>query len=410
MGFLDTLFGPPDKDAFAKLAVEHLRRQGETRPIDYDPRRFQLVIGQHSEKVHFLWLENAYQEYCGVPRSARAAVLQRYLDIARDRELPEKDVALRNVLPRVRDRSYYSLISMRIAEQFADQAQTKPFSLPHRPVGEHFAAGLVFDLPASVMDLSADRFEEWKVGFDEAFLVALKNLKEISVAPFETTRPGVFVSPFRDNHDPARLLLESTIRSLSVRGDPVAMVPNRDTLIITGSEDEAGLSEMAALAKVALLDPRPMAAIAMRLTERGWVPFHPPRGEAGDALRLLSIQAAMQRYADQKELLDQHFARTGRDVFVATYTAVQNKETGRVSAYATWSRDVDTLLPRTDDIFFVDFGEGPEPEVTPVPWDAAAAVVGGRMRREVEYPERWRVDTFPTTAELELMRARRALA
>jgi hypothetical protein len=55
------------------------------------------------------------------------------------------------------------------------------------------------------------------------------------------------------------------IRELEVKGDPVAMVPNRDTLLVTGWADEPGLARMAALAEDAAGHPRPVSGVSVRL-------------------------------------------------------------------------------------------------------------------------------------------------
>lgn len=60
---------------------------------------------------------------------------------------------------------------------------------------------------------------------------------------------GFWQSPWRDKHDASRPFLTNLVRSLRVKGEHVAMVPNRGTLCFTGSEDERGLALMATLSK-----------------------------------------------------------------------------------------------------------------------------------------------------------------
>lgn len=63
----------------------------------------------------------------------------------------------------------------------------------------------------------------------------------------------------------SRLLLSNVIRQIEVKGDPVAMIPNRETLIVAGSEDAAGLAAMLLLATEALQQPRLISGVALRL-------------------------------------------------------------------------------------------------------------------------------------------------
>src|SRR5207244_2299115 len=105
--------------------------------------------------------------------------------------------------------------------------------------------------------------------------VARKNLEEISRHRFENPFPGVWVSPWRDNHDAARLVLPELLRQHPVVGDLVALVPNRNILILTGTGDVDGLAAAVALAERALEQPRPLSALAVRLEGDLWVPYLP---------------------------------------------------------------------------------------------------------------------------------------
>jgi hypothetical protein len=49
------------------------------------------------------------------------------------------------------------------------------------------------------------------------------------------------MGPWQDNYDPARLLLLDKIRQPKIKGDPVILIPNRDSLLLTGSKDPKGL-------------------------------------------------------------------------------------------------------------------------------------------------------------------------
>jgi hypothetical protein len=90
---------------------------------------------------------------------------------------------------------------------------------------------LVYDLPESILLLQQHHLDDWGVSFDAALGAAVRNLEEISHEPFDSPAPGVWRSPWRDNHDAARLVLTEVIRAHEVAGDPVVVVANRDTLL-----------------------------------------------------------------------------------------------------------------------------------------------------------------------------------
>jgi hypothetical protein len=401
MAFWHRWFGTPDRDEFARMLLAQIRRAGVTKRLEYDAADFKITAGEGA-MVHFVSLGNAYEEYRRAPRAARRGILERWARLSAPRETPTSfDDVRRNLLPRVRDRAQYD----RIPIQLRLQGMTPP-AYAYRIIAEHLAVGLVHDLPESVAEMPGDQFEKWGVPIDEAFAVAKENLDRASDRPFERIAHGVFMSPYRDNHDASRLILTDRIRRLAVRGSPVAMAANRDTLLVTGEGDTAGLSLMARITEATLEEPRPISGIPVWLDEDTWRPFVPdedhPMFVPFGKLRVLSLASD---YAAQKQLLDALHQKTGEEVFVATYTVIEHTESGQLSSYCTWTKDVATLLPRADHVVLVDPDAEGDPAVVRVSWERAESAVGRLMKASSMYPPRLRVDEFPTAEELALLKS-----
>jgi hypothetical protein len=202
------------------------------------------------------------------------------------------------------------------------------FHWPYRVVADHYGAGLVYDLPHAMSQINGQQLTRWGVDFDEAMDVALDNLRKISEQGFARLAPGVWRSAWRDNYDPSRLLLVDLIAAHEVDGDPVVMVPNRDTLLLTGSEDEVGLGIMAAAAEESTQQPRPIHTMPIRLEFGSWTPFLPPK-ELPAYLRFkqMLINSLGQDYQEQRALLTTTHQKQSEDVFVAS-----EPESSRVTA------------------------------------------------------------------------------
>ncbi len=176
---------------------------------------------------------------------------------------------------------------------------------------------------------------------------------------------------------------------------------------MTGSDDEAGLGQVAQLAEPLLSEPRRVTGRAFTWREGSWTPYLPPDDHPAHEqfLRLLCLSAASD-YADQQEALNERLSAAGDDLFVASVMLVEGTSKGLISL-CSWTQGVVTLLPRTDRIAFVSPGEGDHPSnVMQVPWDEAIAVVGDLMKPQGLRPERWRVDAFPTPEELSALQGR----
>ncbi|MFO0596230.1 MAG: hypothetical protein U0228_13025 [Myxococcaceae bacterium] len=390
----------PDQKAFTALVVEHMKKSGEQRPISVDPQRFQVTVGDPGGGMNVLWLGNAYNEYCALPKAQRSGVLKRYEPAAYANLdfFERKDDALRSLLPRVRDRGYPHLLSARMRRQLGSK-EADHVGLPYRPLGDVLASSLCIDLPTTVLDCTTQTYEGWKSSIDELWPTALENLRAISKTPFRQVSPGVYVSPWSDSHDPARLLLPELFKGLNVKGRVIAGVPNRSTLIVTGSEDPRGLDEFVALMKMGLKDPRPLSSMPLMLTDDGWRAFE-PRGDAPQFqhLRRLAVECRHVQHADQKTELVEQFTAEEHDVFVATWCAAVNSTTQEIINYASWTEGVPTLLPKVELLsFVVPHGDDPgNAEVIQVKWDDALPLVKDLMQPQPQYwPERWLVDDFP---------------
>lgn len=94
-------------------------------------------------------------------------------------------------------------------------------------------------------------------------------------------------------------------------------------------------------------------------------------------------------------------------MFVATLMVAQNKATEAITSLATWGANgLNTLLPEVETIAFVELDENENAKASrTATWDRVQAVMDDVMHPVGLYPERWRVNTFPTPEQLEAMGA-----
>jgi hypothetical protein len=145
-----------------------------------------------------------------------------------------------------------------------------------------------------------------------------------------------------------RLLLVDRIKEFDLTGSPVAMVPNRDSILITGSDDAVGLEIMAEMAVKGLEKPYSLSGIPLLLDDGEWVDWMPPGDHPSRArFRELELNFIGPEYAEQKQLLDAAYQRAEIDIFVASFSAAQRQGGSKVS-YGVWGEGVDALLPSCD--------------------------------------------------------------
>lgn len=399
-------------DEFAQICVDVLKSKGEVRPIKLDQARDRLVVGGPDGPVSFIHLLHARPEWEAAPLGARPRVLhRRFWSSIRSDTTATQEHVLRGVLPRVRDRAWFSAVRRQAElELGADEEAIDEVMLPFAPLNEELATHLAYELPSSVTEIGPDRLQAWGLSFDQLLERAKENLRAISKAPWEEAAPGVFVSPFHDTLDATRVVLPEVFTALKVKGKPVVLAPTHDIVFVTGDEDVDGLQQVAVWTEEALLEPRAHTAIAFRLVNEGgsaaWQRWLPEKTHPAFAkLKLLALQTTASAYSRQKEVLEALLESNGHEILVATLRAFR-APSGEVFTACAWQDGLEALLPQTDRIDFVR----PGPENTPssakvwsTTFEIARKTLGELMQPIGDLPERWRVKGFPTDAQLEQM-------
>jgi hypothetical protein len=377
-----------DPNAFAQELIDAIRRAGVRAPIGYDAAGFKLTLFDGGS--HELFLANAFAEYQAARRKDRKRVIDRYAWFARTPHggPPENfEEARAHLRPRVRSRFEYEALWLQ-----RELGATLARQISWRVIAEDYAVALAYDLPDAVQMVNDEQLATWNISLDDALKVARENLWAISKQDFVHVRPGLFMSPWRDNHDTARLMLHDLLWQLPVKGSHVAIPAHRDVLLVTGSDDEEGLLKAAEMAEQAISDTRGIAPLPLRLDATTWQPFA-PSGAA--ELRYHNLRAHFMAtiYTEQKELLQKLHEKLQLAVFVASPMLVESRATQRSSSVVAWGKGVDALLPKVDWIGFMDVPRGGQTRY--IAWDAAYAVIGSLMEPAGRYPERYHVQTYP---------------
>jgi hypothetical protein len=180
-------------------------------------------------------------------------------------------------------------------------------------IGEELGVWLALDRPNSLSHLKASTLDSWGVDFATAFAAAEENLRALTARPFERRDDGLYASNWHDAYDSSRLLLADLVRSLPLEGAPVAMVPNRDWLLVADSAKPVALERLGALATEIFQLPRPLSSAIMQLGPHGWQTMSlDPACPEQHALMALQRRDRAARYAEQKRLLDERHLATGR--------------------------------------------------------------------------------------------------
>ncbi len=376
---------------FSNVVIRALRESGESRTIVFDAPSFALHIAPETDEKRTFFLSNVYAEYISADTdAAREKLLKNLAASAASIDGEETfDEVLVNLMPRVRPRAYFEVgLELALGEVGAKPGGAR---VPFDVLADDLGVSVAIDRPESIHEVTD--FAKWGTDFARAMAAARINLERRSAEPFVELAPGTYVSPWGDHFDAERMLLLDKIRALSVDGDPVALLPSRHRLFVTGENDVAGLERIVSEAAAVLEGPRPLTSAAFVLRKDGWQPFV-PTGSYPAAKRLHAWREAERAsiYGEQKALLESR----GEEAFVAS---VMMHEAGTLSVLTA---GVPTLLPRTQLVSLNDTETG---RFEIVSFSAFEQVLGAKAEVRADlYPPRVFVDAFPTAQEVAEMK------
>ncbi len=313
--------------------------------------------------------------------------------MGRHKELPgDFDAASPDLRPRIRARGFFE--QQRLLKLLDDPGGAA-LDAANEPIGEHLLTFLAYDWPDSVQSITAENLTDWGITFYEAMEVARRNLEEATLG-YARIGENLYAFTSGDSYDASRLTLIDRIQNLEVAGKPVAMVPSREQLYITGSEDEVGLAMMAEPTSQALQEPYALIGVPLLLDDGAWADWMPPEDHPlHRRFRQMETNWLGPLYADQKQYLDAIHKRQGIEVFVANFSAVR-KEDGDIVIYCVRGEGVDSFLPVTQKVAFMQ--EGRDGPVALADWSRVVEVAGDLMEPTEHYPARYRVRHYPDRA------------
>jgi len=275
MEFIKRFFGKSSPERFSARLIKALREAGDTDELRYDAAEHRILRLRDGEAVGTINLANMYGNYRRLPRARRSDYRRACVRTAlvQHKKLPnEFEAASPDLRPRLWARA--DLEHHQLLKLLGDPAGGQ-IHAPSEPVGEHLIASLVYDWPDCVQDTVAENLAGWGVTFYEAMEVARQNPEDATSA-YGQLGDHLYAFASGDSYDATRLMLVQRLQDLEVSGKPVAMVPNRDSLLIAGSEDEVGLKIMAELAREGLQESYDLSGSPLILADGVWVDWMPP--------------------------------------------------------------------------------------------------------------------------------------
>ncbi len=380
------------RDQFAQAMIDAMKSCRGNLAITYDRDNFQIDISGGTT----LLLENVYREWSSAKASTTIRdiahgwtqnwemVASASLESMRPHLLPIVDILYRTLAPK----------PVKYAHASAPAYQL---------LGDHVTVEIARDLPDHIMFLDKAQLLKLSISFEEAIAVAKENLRRVSTKALIRRPSGLMISPWQDNYDSARLTILDELVPGALHDDLVAMIPHRDCLLVAPANNEPALAEMATIAKLRRQGPRFLSGIPLLRSGGTWKTFIPPEcSSVYSPFRELRLRSLASHYVHQDK--NRELLAYCQDVDVIASVFIGETCIDEFTL-AFWMRDYVTLLPEVTYVVFTNPAAGDQERVVygNVLWERVHQVMGYRMQPLGTYPERWRVEAFPSPAEMKEM-------
>jgi hypothetical protein len=380
-------------DDFAKLVITEAKKAGIAESQEYDPKSFVIKLGDER-----IYLVNLFNDYCQANDEHKKRILGNALAPFRQKKQAITfEEAKSKVVAAVRDQALFSFTTLLLE---LEGGRTEP-KTAFEQISAWFTRCLVLDFPGYVSIVSRENLKTWGISFYELYEIGLDRLRDCTIPKFEKQQ-GFYIGGWHDDYDNSRVLIPEVFAPLHLDGDPVVCLPNRNLLLVTGSENHEEIKAMLKHAEeIVQTKPRPMNPGPLILKDGEVADFSASENSPifNDVERAKKISALIY-YQQQTKALMKLYEQKGKDIFVAKYTLNQLK-TGGYGSCCVWSKTIPTLLPKTDRIAFFDPTK-PESQrmLGQANWDDCTRIAGDLFLDTQMFPARFYVSKFPTEEQL----------
>jgi hypothetical protein len=387
------------RDTFVKHFIAGLYAAGETRPIHYEPDIFCVLVGENRTSPEVvLGLSDVFHQCERLPTDRQLAEINRLAKLHHRPKLPDDyGIVEPNLQLSMKHVSY-----LHLHEEFVNAWSPFIGPSPRRLVHLTLADELISCVGAihgpTLQLLTQEQIAKWQVSEDEVFRSAKRNQAK---SDFRLEPIGaVYRSLEGDSYAASHLVIGEVLAELPLRGAPVVLIPTRDCLVVTGSEDIDGLIQMAAIGHVELEESE-LAVSGRPLVWDGhaWARFKPPK-DASATFTYLEQSYDVATYKTQSTVLRVRYRKATDNTRIAEVRLFPDGP--GYKKVALWRSGSPMLLPEADE---VALHHQESDSLYVVPWANVQRVLGNRLV-PMHFPLRYRAESFPVPAEIEAMEPR----
>jgi len=205
----------------------------------------ELVIKAVGEKLNVYLLNNCYNDYLNQPDSIKN-IISKYLESTKDISGLKKKIEVTRIIPIIMPGNYLEVMK----EKFKQSGFNKELELVYQKYNDQLLIVFGEDEEKRIGYFSKEDFSKLKISRDTLLEFSIKNLKKRISRVNKIGTKGSYGIEAGGNFESSIILFQEfwNKKNFDVDGDIVIAIPNRDILIVTGSNDQKSLDAYEKLA------------------------------------------------------------------------------------------------------------------------------------------------------------------
>lgn len=223
-------------EEFAKVYLDSLRKK-------HPDVRFELssdltITSKKGDLDYTHYIDNAYNAYKAEPDSGKD-VISRYIASTTDLYAPKGKVNTANIVPVIKPIEYLDEIN-------SLNNDGKAFPMITEKYNDQLIIAYAEDSKNSIKYLTEDDFKTLSIPRDSLNSIALRNLDKIIPNIQRQGENGLYMITAGGDYEASLILLVSiwTRENFPVEGEFIIAIPNRDLLMVTGSNNKNGINKI----------------------------------------------------------------------------------------------------------------------------------------------------------------------
>lgn len=190
-------------------------------------------------------VDNAYREY-QLEQGSLQQILNKYILVASELFYPKDKIEITRIVPIIKPISFLDDIK----NEAKIIGATKDVEGVYKKYNDQLIIVYAEDTKNSIKYLTHDDLKDLQINSDSLQTIAVRNLDRLLTSIQKKGNNGVYMIVAGGDYEASIILLSDILNknNFEVKGDLVIAIPNRDMLLVTGSNDEEGIQKIIGLA------------------------------------------------------------------------------------------------------------------------------------------------------------------